>query len=86
MAKAFITKEAANFVTAHYEAKNHHLHNLKPRYNDGDRETVRSNLSLFKGKLAPSGASKGKSLDVEEWRTISLYIFTNLTEVQPYIE
>ena len=25
MAEAFITEEAANFVTAHYEAKNHHF-------------------------------------------------------------
>ena len=86
MAEAFIIEEVANFVAAHYEAKNRHLHNPKPRYNYGDQEKVRSNLSLFKGKLAPSGASKGKSLDVEEWRTISLYIFTNLTEVRPYIE
>ena len=38
MAEAFITEEVANFVTAHYEAKNHHLHNPKPRYNDGDRK------------------------------------------------
>ena len=38
MAEAFITEEAANFVTAHYEAKNRHLHNQKPRYNDGDCE------------------------------------------------
>ena len=86
MADSFITEEVANFVTAHYEAKNHHLHNPKPPYNDGKPKKVRSNLSLFKGKLAPSVASKGKSLDVEEWQTISLYIFTNLTEVRPYIE
>ena len=33
MAEEFITEEAANFVTAHYEAKNRHLHNLKSRYN-----------------------------------------------------
>ena len=33
MAEAFITEEAANFVKAHYEAKNRHLHNPKPRYN-----------------------------------------------------
>ena len=86
MAEAFITEEVANFVTAHYEAKNHHLHNPKPRYNDGDREKGRSNLSLFKGKLTPAGASKAIALDVKEWRTISLYIFNNLTEVRPYIE
>ena len=82
MAEAFITEEAANFVTAHYEAKNRHLRNPKPRYNAGDHK---SNLSLFKGNLAPASASKLISLDVEEWRTISLYIFTNLTEVRPYI-
>ena len=86
MAKAFITEEAANFVTAHYEAKNRHLHNPKTRYNDGDREKGRSNLSLFQGKLALAGASKAIALDVEEWRTISLYIFNNLTEVRSYIE
>ena len=83
MADAFITEEAASFVTAHYEAKNRHLHNPKPRYNAGDHK---SNPSLFKGNLAPAGASKPISLDVEEWRTILLYIFTNLTEMRPYIE
>lgn len=86
MAEAFITEEAANFVTAHYEAKNRHLHNPKPRYNAGDPKKGGSNLSLFKGKLAPAGASNSLSLDVEEWRTISLYIFNNLTQVRPYIE
>ena len=86
MAEAFITEEVANFVTPHFEAKNHHLRNPKPRHNDADPKKGGSNLSLFKGKLAPSCSSKGKSLDVEEWRTISLYIFTNLTEVRPYIE
>src|SRR6266566_5064680 len=86
MAEAFITEEAANFMTAHYEAKNRHLHNPKPRYNDGNPEKGRSNLSLFKGKLAPAGASKAIALDVEEWWAISLYTFNNLTEVRPYIE
>ena len=86
MAEAFITEEAANFVTAHYEAKNRHLHNPKPRYNTGDPQRHQSNLSLFKGKLGPADASKPKILDLEEWRTLTLYIFTNLTEVRPYIE
>ena len=86
MAKAFITEEAANFVTAHYEAKNHHLHNPKPQYNVSDPKKGGSNLSLFKGNLAPASGSKPVSLDNEEWRTITLYIFNNLTEVRPYIE
>ena len=86
MDEAFLIEEAANFVTAHYEAKNRHLHNPKPRYNAGDPKKGGSNLSLFKGKLAPVGASKAIALDVEEWWTISLFIFNNLTEVRPYIE
>ena len=86
MAEAFITKEAANFVTAHYEAKNRHLHNPKPRYNADDPKKGGSNLSLFKGDPAPAGASNSLTLDFGEWQIISLYIFTNLTEVRPYIE
>ena len=86
MAEAFITEEAANFVTAHYEAKNRHLHNPKPRYNAGDPKKGGSNLSLFKGKLAPAGAYTSLSLDVDEWRTITLYILNNLTEMRPYIK
>ena len=86
MAEAFITEEAANFVTTHYEAKNCHLHNPKPRYNADEPTKGQSNLSLFKGNLAPAGASKPISLDVEEWWTISLYLFNNLTEVRSYIE
>ena len=86
MAEAFITEEAANFVTAHYEAKNRHLHNPKPRYNTGDPQRRQSKLSLFKGKLAPAGVAGTKTLSIEEWRTLTLYILTNLTEVRPYIE
>ena len=86
MAEAFITEGAANFVTAHYEAKNRHLHNPKPRYNADDPKKGRSNLSLFKGNLTLASGWKPVSLDVEEWRTISLYLFNNLTEVRPYVE
>ena len=66
MAEAFITEVATNFMTTHYKARNLHLHNPKPRYNAGDPKKGGSNLSLFKGNLAPSGASKPISLDVEE--------------------
>ena len=86
MEEAFTIEEAANFVTAHYEAKNCHLHNPKPRYNANDPKKGRSNLSLFKGILAPASGWKPVSLDVEEWWTILLYLFNNLTEVRPYIE
>ena len=86
MAEAFIIEEAANFVTAHYEAKNRHLHNPKPRYNADKPKKGRSSLSLFKGNLAPASVSNPVSLDNEEWRTITLYILNNLIEVRPYIE
>ena len=86
MAEAFITEEAANFVTAHYETKIRHLHNPKPRYNADEPKMGGSNLSLFKGNLAPAIVSNPVSSDNEEWRTISLYIFNNLIEVWPYIE
>ena len=66
MAEAFITEEAANFVTAHYEAKNHHLHNPKPLYNASDPKKGRFNLSLFKWDLAPAGASNSLTLDFEQ--------------------
>ena len=64
MAEAFITEEAANFVIAHYEAKNRHLHNPKPRYNADDPKKGGSNLSLFKGNLAPASVSNPVSLEV----------------------
>ena len=86
MAEAFITEEAANFVTAHYESKNCHFHNPKPRYNVDDPKKGQSNLSLFKGNLTRDSGWKPLRLDVQEWQTISLYLFNNLTEVQPYIE
>ena len=67
MTKAFITEEAANFVTAHYEAKNRYLHNPKPRYNVDEPKKGGSNLSLFKGDLAPAGAYTPLLLDNDEW-------------------
>ena len=49
MAEAFITEEAANFVTAHYETKNRHLHNPKPRYNADDPKKVDPTSAYSKG-------------------------------------
>ena len=73
-------------MTTYYEAKNRHLHNPKPRYNAEEPQKGQSNLSLFKGNLAPADASNSLVLDFEEWQTISVYIFNNLIEVRPYIE
>ena len=86
MAKAFIVEEAANFVTAHYDATFHSLHNPEPRYNTSDPKRRESKFNLFKGNLAPSGVMKTTTLTVEERGTITLYILNNITDVQPYIE
>ena len=66
MAKAFITKEAANFMTAHYKTKNRHLHNPKPQYNADEPKKGGSNISLFKGNLTPASGCKPVRVDVEE--------------------
>ena len=48
LAEPFITEEAANFVTAHYETKNRHLHNPKPRYNADEPKKGGSNSAYSK--------------------------------------
>ena len=67
MDEALIVVETSNFMSAHYEAKNRHLHNPKPRYNADDPKNGGSNLSLFKGNLALASVSNPVSLDNEEW-------------------
>ena len=86
MVEVFITEQVANFVTVYYEVKNYYLYNSKFRYNDADFKKGGFNVSLFKGKFVLISVSKLITLDVEEWRNISLYIFNNLTEVRSYIE
>jgi hypothetical protein len=58
------------------------VHNPPPRYKAGENE---SNLSLFWAQLESASASTPKTLKHEEWRTIMLYVLTNLDEVEPYI-
>jgi hypothetical protein len=58
------------------------MHNPPPRYNAGENE---SNLSLLKGQLGSASASTPKTLNIQEWRTIMLYVLTNLDEVEPYM-
>ena len=66
MADAFVTEEAANFVTAHYDVTIHSLHNSQPRLNTGDPQRREYKLSLFKGKLAPAGVGKPKTLSLAD--------------------
>jgi hypothetical protein len=84
MAQVFLYEEVTNFTTSYYNENIPTMHNPVSRYNIGDPERE-SKLSLFKGQLGPAGAS-GSKLSIEEWRTITLYIFYNLVEMRPYIE
>ena len=59
------------------------VHNPPPRYNADENET---NLSLFRGQLGSASGATPKTLQHEEWRTIMMYVLTNLSEIEPYIE
>jgi hypothetical protein len=82
IAEASIREEVANFTTSYYKPNLPSKHNPPPRYNAGE---VESTLSLFKGQLGSASGSTPKRLDPEEWRRITLYVFTNLVEVAPFI-
>ena len=81
--EASIREEVANFTTSYYKPNLPSRHNPPLRYNAGENE---STLSLFKGELGSASGSTPKRLDVEEWRRITLYVFTNLPEVAPFIQ
>ena len=80
--EAYILEEVSNFTEKYYTENLPSVHNLPPRYNAGESE---SNLSLFQGQLRSASASTTKHLSIEEWRSIMLYVLTNLVEVQPYV-
>jgi len=54
-----------------------------PPYNADENEM---NLSLFRGQLGSASGATPKTLQHEEWRTIMMYVLTNLSEIEPYIE
>ena len=82
IAEAYILKEVSNFTEKYYTKKLPNVYNPPPRYNAGENE---SNLSLFQGQLGSASASTTKQLKNEEWRSIMLYVLTNLVEVQSFI-
>ena len=82
MAEAYILEEVSNFTTKYYGDSLPSVHNPPPRYNAGENE---SNLSLFRGQLGSATDGTPKTLKHEEWRTIMLYVLTNLSEVEPYM-
>ena len=74
--------EVSNFIEKYYTENLPSMHNLPPRYNASENE---SNLNLFQGQLGSASASTTKHLSIEEWRSIILYVLTNLVEVQSYV-
>ena len=82
VAEAYILEEVSNFPEKYYTENLPNIYNPPPCYNDGENE---SNLSLFQGQLGSASASITKQLKNEEWRSIMLYVLTNLVEVQPFI-
>jgi hypothetical protein len=82
IAEAYILKEVSNFTTTYNGDNLPSVHNPPPRYNAGENE---STLSLFRGQLGGASDATPKTLKHEEWRTIMLYVLTNLSEVEPYM-
>jgi hypothetical protein len=74
--------EVSNFIEKYYTENLPSVHNPPPRYNAGENS---STLSLFQLQLGRASASTTKQLNTEEWRSIMLYVLTNLTEVQLYV-
>ena len=79
--EAYILEEVSNFIEKYYTENLPSIYNPPPHYNAGENE---SNLSLFQGQLESASASTTKQLKNEEWRSIMLYVLTNLVEVQPF--
>jgi len=83
IAKAYCAGEVSNFTTKYYAETLSNVHNPPPRYNADENET---NLSLFRGQLESASGATPKTLQHEEWQTIMMYVLTNLSEIEPYIE
>ena len=82
IAEAYILEEVSNFTTKYYADNLSSVHNPPPRYNADEDE---SNLSIFRGQLGSASGATNKTLKHEEWRTIMLYVLTNLSDVEPYM-
>ena len=83
ISEAYILEEVSNFTSKYYADNLPSVHNPPPRYNARENE---SNLSLFQVQLGSASGVTIKTLQLQEWRTIMLYVLTNLSEVQPYIQ
>ena len=81
--EAYCAEEVSNFTIKYYAETLPNVHNPPPRYNADENET---NLSLFRGQLGSASGATPKTLQNEQWRTIMIYVLTNLSEIEPYIE
>jgi hypothetical protein len=82
IAEAYLLEEVSNFTMTYYGDNLPSMHNPPPHYNTSENE---SNLSLFKGQLGGASGWTRKTLKVEEWCAMMLYVLTNLDEVEPYL-
>ena len=82
IAEASILEEVSNFTTKYYANNLPSMHNPPPHYNAGEDE---SSLRIFQGQLGSASGATHKTLKHEEWRTIMLYVLTNLSKVEPYM-
>ncbi|TVU25182.1 hypothetical protein EJB05_27667, partial [Eragrostis curvula] len=83
MAEAYLLEEVSNFTTKYYADNLPSVHNSPPRYNAAEND---SSLSLFQGQLGSASGATSKFLAYNEWRTIMLYVLTNLKETASYIK
>ena len=82
IAEAYILEEVSNFISKYYADNLPSMHNPPPRYNASEDEL---SLSIFRGQLGSASGATRKTLNHEEWRSIMLYVLTNLSEVEPYM-
>ena len=82
IAEAYILEEVSNFTMKYYSENLPSLYNPTPCYNSGKVDT---NLNIFQGQLGSASEATPKTLRHQEWRSIMLYVLTNLDEVKPYM-
>jgi hypothetical protein len=83
IAEAFILEEHSNFTTKYFGENIQTAQNPIPWYNNGHENDFP--LSLFIGRGDTSCWGESDVLLNEEWQSATLYVLTNLQEVQNYI-
>ena len=83
MAEAYCTEEVSNFTIKYYAETLPSVHNPPPRCNANENE---STLSLFVGQLGTASGGTAKNLQHAEFCAIMLYVLTNLSKVEPYVQ